>query len=127
MEIASSCGNIILKGLLVPLFFHFDAEKNGLQFSKTLYLIKSQTIELQNSNIEKTSSYKRFSSDIFCLRCGTIFRALIGESKFYLEKKQIIHLSTEEMHKYHNINSNWYLKNKIQTTSFTNILKPMKK
>lgn len=130
MEITSnkcSCGNIILKGLLVPLFFQFNVEENGFQFCKTLYYIKSQTVELQNSNNTKICSHKNAPSDIFCFRCGTLFRALIDESKFYLEKKQIIQLSTGKMNKYQNIHNNSYLNKRIHKTSFTNILKPLKK
>lgn len=130
MEITSnkcSCGNIILKGLLVPLFFQFNVDKNGLQFCNTLYLIKSQTIELQNSNNLKICSHKNAPSDIFCFRCGTIFRAVIGESKLYLEKKQIVHLSTDKMNKYQNSHNNSYINKKFHITSITNILKPLKK
>lgn len=123
-----ACGNISFKGQFILQVFHLCVDANGLQFLKTLFLLQSQSIEMQYTKNIKKCFYKKIQSDILCLFCGTIFRTLICDSKIYIEKIQRANLSIQKICQYQ-INMHkqyYYMNNKISNIAFATVLQPIK-
>lgn len=120
-----NCGNIFIKGQLVPLCFHYNIDKDGFQLCKTHYLMQSKSIEIQNTKSTKKNLHRKIGIDLKCTLCETAFRVITCDSKLYLEKSSHVHLSNEKLHQYSN-NYHFYksIKNNcilvIPFTSFMN-------
>lgn len=87
MEISSCsclCGNVQIKGQLVLN----DIEKDCFQLCKTIFSIRSQSIEIQNSKQIEKKPHSKTCIFVKCLQCGTLFHIYSYGKEVYMEKNQ---------------------------------------
>lgn len=94
MKISScscSCGNIRVRGQLVPQGMYPNippTERERLRFCKTLFSIQPQSIDIQNFGRVKGRLLSPLCADMTCMSCGSIFRFFSCRGFSYMGKIQ---------------------------------------